>query len=916
MLVGVGFALLTHTASAETLYHMSSTVWGCFDPNVTPTINDASNPDYDNPQWVAQTAAQGQCALISSAGLWKVRSSFNGMTYVTHSGSIGSSGSFWVPTSAIQFNSPVNTVPVAPKPPAPAEAAQAQSTTTPAEPAIQPAPQNQPIDPDATSTSSPPPADDTGSSGGVIVAVLFILAAFWLIGRFLTKGGKKKVTLPVDAKARPSVVVQSPARTTSITLQVRSGKSSSRQSSSPSKPGFVWTQPGTAVSIAGTTVMDGMVYVGRAGDSVSEHDSSFIDPTLSVAPRSATAGPLGYWPSYRRITPECRRQYLEWLSSGKNAPDQDIGYVFLYFYGLERRIFIDTPLAAEVHLLATEVERLRLIYAGNGSFNGYSARLLEAVAFLQEVGLGSNGQFTPDLAAPLAEMPMALQVAIAREVVAGHALPFELAAAALFGLREFWSVNRLITEEKGRETFLSVFKSRFAVAFPSGFILRNRKDSHLLLNYRGASSGLQVDLAKRAGLKDLPNPTALTWTKLLSLASAVAEDITPYVKSVAYHPARANSLLGLVGCPVELRNTIASEAQHWVQGLPDLSGIAFSEVAGHAIGTTTAKWTVRHRRQVSEALAGVGFSMEPEPEDTSERLEDTTMVQIFRSTDRTPARSVDVASAAAMLVAIVAKTAGHGTEEIAKIWLPKAALRLPLTSDQQMRVEARLAWLSTKHVTVLKAKKLLGDATVEEREFCAWSVTLAVGMTGAVGKAEVAILEAIYDSLSVSRHMLYAGLHEGIDSATTAASEPILVSGEVQEQLHQIPHPPTEHADEISDRLARIRDETDRVAALLKSIFVEEESKTSVPDPIDETTHAGLDDDHARLLTQLLTRSEWSRGEFDKAASEAGLMPGGAMETINEWAFDYYGDALLEDGDPVVVKHSLLAVEAEVTSAE
>jgi hypothetical protein len=327
---------------------------------------------------------------------------------------------------------------------------------------------------------------------------------------------------------------------------------------------------------------------------------------------------------------------------------------------------------------------------------------------------------------------------------------------------------------------------------------------------------------------------------------------------------------------------------------------------------------------------------------------------------------MEVAFAAAILVAIVAKTAGHGTDEVAKIWLPKAALRLPLTSDQQIRVEARLIWLSTKHATVLKAKKLLGEATVEEREFCAWSVTVAAGMTGAVGKAEVAILEAIYDALSVSRHTLYAGLHEGIGASTKAASEPILVSDPVlepvheiprpeaeaagdtyehlarirpdlhkgiaaatkaaseptlvsdavPEPLHTIPRPPTESADDTPERLARIREETDRVAALLKSIFVEEEPESLVSEPVGDATHAGLDADHAALLTLFLTRSEWPRGEFDKVATEAGMMPGGVMETINEWAFDYYGDALLEDGDPVVVNHSLLPVEAEVASAE
>jgi hypothetical protein len=308
--------------------------------------------------------------------------------------------------------------------------------------------------------------------------------------------------------------------------------------------------------------------------------------------------------------------------------------------------------------------------------------------------------------------------------------------------------------------------------------------------------------------------------------------------------------------------------------------------------------------------------MEPEPADNSERLEDNTLVQVFRCADRTPSRALDVASAAAMLVAIIAKTVDHGTEEIAEFWMSRIPPRLFLTSDQLIRLRARLAWLATRHVTLSRARKLLGDATSEEREFCAWSATVAAGVSGAVGKAEVTVLEAIYDALSIARHTLYAGLHEGIGTAMVAANEPILVSDEVQETLHPIPRPPAERADDKSDRLARIRDETDRVAAMLKDIFVEDESQAPTPEPVGEDTLAGLDAGHATLLARLLTRPEWPRDEFDKAASEAGMMPSGAMETINEWAFDYYGDALLEDGDPVVINHSILPVDSEVTSAE
>jgi hypothetical protein len=917
----VGFALLTQSASAETLVHMSRSVWGCFDPNVTPALNDETNPNRDNPQWMAQTAAAGQCVIITPGSLWKPLSAdYNGLTYVTHRGAIGASGSFWVPTAAINFSSPVEAVPAATQALLPPKALQAPSATANAEPEVQTTTQDQPAAAAPASAPPSPPTSDTGSSGGVVVVVLVILAVIWLARRPRRQKAKNRGrTKPVTTR-----MADREGNRPKITVTVTSSRSNSERSNPneltvrypKNKPGYTWYPHGSAASISGATVADGMVYVGQASNSWEENDASFIDPTLPVAPASAAASPLSYWPSYRTLTPECRHDYLEWLASGKQAPDQDIGYVFLYFYGLERRLLIDTPTPEEVRTLVAEVERLRLIYAGNHSFNGYSRRLLEAVAFLQNAALASHAEFLPDLAAPAGDMPLSLQVAIAREVVAGRTLSFELAAAALFGLREFWSANRLVLDGSARAAFLAVLRSRFATTFRSGFLLRNRKDSHLQLIYRGASSGLQVNLAERVELKDLPNPTTLTWTKLLNLAGVVAEDVTPYAKSLAYYPARANSLLGLVGCPVELRDTVAPEARRWLEGLPRFAPVAFGELAGHAIGTTTAKWTVRHRRQVSEALAGVGYLMEPEPEDNSERLEDNTHVQVFRCADRTPSRAMDVASAAAMLVVIIAKTVDHGTDEIAEFWVSRIPPRLSLTADQLIRLRARLAWLATRHVTLLRAKKLLGDATSEEREFCAWSATVAAGVTGAVGKAEVAVLEAIYDALSVSRHTLYAGLHEGIGAATAAANEPILVSDAVPETLHPIPRPPVERVDDKSDRLARIRDETDRVAAMLKDIFVEDEPQMLAPEPVGENVLAGLDPRHATLLARLLTRPEWPRDEFDKAASEAGVMPSGAMETINEWAFDYYGDALLEDGDPVVINHSLLPVGPEVTSAE
>lgn len=962
LLAAAATAFFGEGAFANPLIHMKRTVWGCVDPNVTPDLNDDRDPRRSDPQWVARTSAVGQCVTISPQSIWEPLSpNYNGLTYVAYRGKTGRPGSFWVPTAAIDFTEPLEVIPPPPSPrpeaspaPAPELAAAAAPRVAPVPPQVRPASLQladtvaqvsvAPVPAQATvSGSAEDPNSRSGSFGGGIAILLVLLGGASVIRRSVRRGigsGGRPAASRQTVKSAPSLDrirnATTAERARRVTSKVSGTESSDDMGSATIIAGNVrldvqsphptgkttswsgatnsdfWHPPGGAVTVAGATVADGMVYVGRSSGRSSNHDASLIDPALPVARSSASAGPLGYWPSYGAITPECRRRYLEWLASGKQAPDADIGYVFLYFYGLERRLLLEKPAAEEVRTLVGELRRLRAIYAGNKSFDGYSRRLIEVIAFLQDAAVTSSS--LPDLADPSSEMPIALKVAIAREVMSGRPLSFELATAAIFGLKEFWSARRRVLE-KGRPAFLAVFRARFATAFPTGFLLRNRKDSRLQIVYRGASARLEVDLASRLAIKDLPDPTTLTWTKLLALAAAVAEEITPYAKVLSYHPARANSLAGLISCPTELRDSVAPEARSWLVALPSPAAVTFGELAGHAIGTTTAKWTIRHRRQVSEALSILGYAMEPDPEDGMENIEDNTVVQVFKYPGGTSSRAMEVACAAAMFVAAVGRTVDGKTLAAAEHWLSMMPSRLSLTSEQTTRLRARLIWLSTKSVTLAKAKKLLGEATTDEKEFCAWSATVATGATGDVGKPQVAVLEAIHDALAVPRGALYAGLHAGIGMAATAANEPILVSDEVQEALHPIPRPATVAPVDLG-RLDRIRAETERVSAMLAEIFVEEEPSPQATEQADGGLLAGLDVEHAALLTRLLLRAKWSRDEFDGAASEIGLMPDGAMETINEWSFDHHGDAVLEDGEQVVVNRALVPSGSEAAAVE
>lgn len=84
--------------------------------------------------------------------------------------------------------------------------------------------------------------------------------------------------------------------------------------------------------------------------------------------RSTLVEPLPYFPTYNGMTPQQRGIYLHWLCD--ITQPVDIGYVFVYYYGLERHLAHgDFDAAVDEILILRRHHR-------NGSFMGYSASAL------------------------------------------------------------------------------------------------------------------------------------------------------------------------------------------------------------------------------------------------------------------------------------------------------------------------------------------------------------------------------------------------------------------------------------------------------------------------------------------------------------------------------------------------------------
>ena len=87
------------------------------------------------------------------------------------------------------------------------------------------------------------------------------------------------------------------------------------------------------------------------------------------------AEPLGYYPSYEGMSPSQRWTYLNWLTDVDQPVD--IGYVFVFYYGLERHLFLGAAADRAVDMIL----RLRGRHA-HSSFTKYSSNALVAASLV------------------------------------------------------------------------------------------------------------------------------------------------------------------------------------------------------------------------------------------------------------------------------------------------------------------------------------------------------------------------------------------------------------------------------------------------------------------------------------------------------------------------------------------------------
>ncbi|MEE4379518.1 MAG: tellurite resistance TerB C-terminal domain-containing protein, partial [Candidatus Competibacteraceae bacterium] len=208
-------------------------------------------------------------------------------------------------------------------------------------------------------------------------------------------------------------------------------------------------------------------------------------------------------------------------------------------------------------------------------------------------------------------------------------------------------------------------------------------------------------------------------------------------------------------------------------------------------------------------------------------------------------------------------------------------------------------------------KQRLGEISAAEKTAISHILISVAHADGRIDSKEVKQLEKLYTTLGLDKEQVTSDIH-----AMAAKSELVTVDLRDPETTFSIPKPTTEvgvsKSFRLNEELIRIREEeTRQVKGVLESIFADQAEDEvdidSTPAMIAVRSNplAALDEAHQHLFHCLLTRETWERSALHEICKEQGLMVDGAMEVLNEWAFDNANALLIDDGEPVYVDVNL-----------
>lgn len=771
---------------------------------------------------------------------------------------------------------------------------------------------------------------------GFIVIAVIVVAVLQGRNTRKTRAKKQRHASPVSARtsnvrpAPPSSVGPSPSH---VRAEPRPRKG---------EFGIRWFGKDADLEVGGFILRGPCVYASSASRTGPLHatDPSEILLHAPVRRPSATAGDMGYWPWYSRIEPEHRFGYLSWLASGRASLPASEGYLFLFFYGIERRLLIDQLDRAWG---LQEVVRLRSLdepraVTGDGrSFRVYSTGLLwfeiartptlfDSKAFDRALTL--TERWTPELmTAPLAWLAsrdQPLPAVLAREIAACDP-----------------TAQRSVVTKRVSEEFNELFQTRYRDEFGGSGLMLKVSKRPAWHTYRPASGGLEemrVQVANPMGIpsqfKKLPeiwNSCIADLRKLSRVSASLGGEVLTLeaweampeeLRADVDHP-----LAGSVTRIVSEHATTSADPRNGDRPEPPTRMIPAGRLAELLQIEPRPTLTATQSRKLATTLEYTGYGLVPDARIASIRYGWQELVAVVPGLDGTGIDSSRYNAADGLLRLGLSVALADGTADDLELRVLTDHIDsvLDLSPNERQAIKALRDLLLTTGSDVRPvARKIQETLPAEARQKVGRLLVVIAAATNQIDRAERAALRNAFRALDLPPELLEETIAEiapeaGEEEVPVRAPDRSTRAGEAIPAPATTPAFTLNHA-AISTIMAETREVSVMLAEAMGALDTEpgDDDATHAPDTVpaatlqavqeaQTTTLPGPGGRYEPLFLALIERQRWTREDADAVARQHGLMLDAGLETINDWAVDALGAPLVEDdGDELNVDQSLL----------
>ncbi|HBG25602.1 MAG: hypothetical protein A2Y10_04870 [Planctomycetes bacterium GWF2_41_51] len=689
-----------------------------------------------------------------------------------------------------------------------------------------------------------------------------------------------------------------------------------------SKPQPYFLGKGTKIEIGGYILEDPLIYVVDS-KTYEEFDASLLCLRQPVGfPQQTNQRTLPYWPSLSNADPNQVATYVNWLATGRKDPNIELGYVFICFYGLERRALVDRKDILDV---GYEVIRLLGIYGNSGSFRNYATGLLIHLILL--------GILMPKrkLITALMNYQEGYLSETFQTMLLGYLSKNNIPLPdnwAFYLAKQDERVVRSVVLTRASEEFQKLFTLRYNEKCANQLIPKSNGHTHWI-EYRAASPTLLRGEGFETTVSPAEWPVIVEWKKQFSPVVKLFNDCIEELKAYSRKTARStiDKSKAFTALPSDLQQELKHPQQdEWDKLLESYSNdskiwlVPVEKIADLNRITYRPKISLSQSEQIARFVESFGLSIEPDPRYTEKPFQWKDYAAILRLPDKPylpETKNYALVSVIVPLAIEVSLASGELEEKEQQVIVEFLQERFMLTRNDRLRLDALIEVSLKNEISLLgikyKIQYLFNE--VQCKSIGKFLVMIAGSVSGICPKELEALEKIFVKVLWLSKELVKEFVNEL--GYTINEAERLSIKGIKGSQGEVIP--PRVAILDIN-KIRKIREESIEASKLLIQAMEQSASEASHSDiaviknetvvmqneSIRNISNILISNHIKPFFQEIITKEKWPNDEVNALARKHKVTISAALEEINTWSDENLGDFLIEEGDNLTVNKELL----------